>query len=243
MKSLKQPIFRVNDFFSVAEGVARTRYDADPPSPAARAAHAFNEALHRFLSDLHEPPTLTTLHQAAREGNHAVEEVNRALGLWEDHDYYERDYAGTVAAAIVLTPPTFLYGFMTDCGIVHLANGRHPFATPDTLARVRRNFPGGDGPERTIRIRRDYRNRPHASHPTYGVFTGEVTALDYWNMGQREYLPGDTLLVFSDGARPAVIHPEFQRLVAQQKDDELRDFVAVHNLLGDDEATLIIIRP
>lgn len=131
----------VNGIFIVADGVTRTRYGANSLSPAARAAYAFNQVFHQFLSALREPPTLTTLHQAARAGNHAVEGVNQELDLWENHDYYERDYAGTVAAVIVLTPPTFLYGFMTDCGMGHLSPGRHPFTTPDELARVRRNFP------------------------------------------------------------------------------------------------------
>lgn len=248
--------FTSNDqcLFVVADGVTRRGFTGSypDPSPAQLAADAAVEAIGKTLAeDIGKATRVTTRHvvRAFRNANTCVREVNRNLEFWDNHDWWGRDLAGTVASCLVLQEATFLFGFMADCGVARVsATGDLLWRTPDLLAPAEKFFPSADAlgqRERFVRIHRDFRNKPQASHPTYGVLTGEEDALSYIQVGSRPYNAGEVLAVYSDGAAPFVMDdPAFRQLLLHGSQSHISDYVAQRSSATQhpDEKTLIVVR-
>lgn len=255
-KSVNEDAIYVNQrrgVFVVADGVTRRGFTgAYPnPSPAAEAARAIVEAAGTALSNHHQRLIPASVSNAMSRGNRAVQDLNQRLSLCDDHNYWDRDLAGAVAACLVLRPHHFLYGFIGDCGLAHFdVTGKLFWHTPDMLEPIIKQ--GLIPPieeigekQRFIIVRRDLRNKPRAPHPTYGVFTGEKAALDYVQAARRGYDPGDILAVYSDGAAPFVTaDPEFGLLLALGEEKDIQAYVAQRSSpkQHNDEKTLIIVR-
>lgn len=236
----------------VADGVSRTRIDGEPypnPSPAALASQAFVRVTARRL--VRGELSTNALRQACAGGNDAVFRVNRKLGLWENVDYWTRDLAGTVfaAAAIDLPSRTLWWAYMGDCGLGVLRPYGQKWLTDDLLARVRRHFPSrqacGDERARTIAIRRQCRNRPGEQIKTYGVMTGEETALApcYLKVGTQSVPVGATVILFSDGFAPWVRNEACVRHSLGAGSDSEVAALLPPEAMTHDEGTLIVIRP
>lgn len=238
--------------FVVADGITRRGFSgAYPnPSPAAAAATVAAIAIGRTLAGQFAKVALIGVRNAFERGNTAVQTINQRLGLWDDHNWWDRDLAGTVAACLVVQPSRFLYGFIGDCGVAHFsAVGDLLWHTPDQVTPVTKYSPAIEEigqKRRFITIRRDYRNRPQATHPTFGVLSGEKEALAYVQVGKRTYQAGEVLAVYSDGAAPFVINDAaFGQLLAAGERDAIQDYVALRSTSEQhsDEKTLIVVRP
>lgn len=231
--------------FLVADGVTRTAPDTGypNPSPAKLASDCLLQTTHRSL--LSFPRDLESLGSACRAGNDTVRQLNHELGLWDNHDYWERDLAGAVFSGLLVGDTSFVWGFMTDCGVAHLTpEGEILWATEDRLTPVRKYFPSlPQAKERQIAIRRDFRNSPAGDlQRTYGVFTGEEGALRYLEVGRRSYTEGDVLLVFTDGITHLVKDSAFRSLLCKGSSADIEHFVSLpeHCQHPDDKTILVV---
>jgi serine/threonine protein phosphatase PrpC len=231
--------------YAVADGVTRDR-DAKGnypnPSPAKLASDAFcNTVAHTTIA------SDTDMYEAFARANKRIQELNIELGFIDNVDYLAKDYAGTVAAIVHRTSERIIWGYIGDCGvaIVNREMGMI-FCTEDAVNKVRPFFasdPSMTVDEKKISIRRDYRNNPNADHPTYGVLTGEQSALNYVQTGEQKINKDDIVLIFSDGARALIESPEMMRTLIssvdrfEQKVTELRKHTDTHA----DEITLLVV--
>ncbi len=243
----------------VADGVSRTKNEQREypyPSPALMASKVASEAMGKSLL-AHEEVSEDDVRQAFADGNTAVRKLNEELGLWENHDYYIRDFAGAVASCAIEKGGEIVYGYIGDCGIAHVsASGEILWHSDDDVAAARPGFPPMEGEpafakattkvkERFVKVRRDFRNNPTANYKTFGVLTGEDTALAYVKTGQRSYSPGDVLVVYSDGISPFVFEDlEFRKLLLKGDKEEIQQYVAERSSQEKDydEKTLILLR-
>lgn len=230
----------------VADGVTRS---VDPgqaypdPSPAWRAGRQILETMADKLRT--HAATPRDLMLACQAANLAVRKLNQELGVWDHTDYWTRDLAGAVFAGLVLAPPRFLWGYIADSGVARLsARGRITWSTPDDLVDVVPSFPfdRSDPTARIVTIRREFRNRPEAPHPTYGVFTGEENALRYLRTGAEEVAPDDVLVVFTDGGRPLVEDPDFRALLVERAPAARLQQYVKRRHAGGGEKTLVVVR-
>lgn len=241
--------------FTVADGVTRDASEPGQypvPSPAAGAAMAAAESIGRalvLLLENREPVTKSEMAEALDFGNGAVRTYSKVNGFWVNHDYLTRDLPGAVAAAAVVYDDEFVWGYIGDCGVARLSpRGDVIFRTVDDVAAARPAFAHiaeTDPQARKVRIRRDFRNKPDADHPTYGVLTGEEAAEVYFKVGINEYAAGDMLLVYSDGIAPLIFEDATFRLLLMSGNE-----IDIHLYVADrssadrhtDEKTLIIVR-
>jgi len=189
-----------NKIFIVCDGVTRSLVNGEypNPSPAAKASALFAETVHATLIDL--PSTTTpkeSLSKAIVNGNNSIAEFNK--NAFTKIDYAEDDLAGTIAIVGLVKNNRFHYAYNGDCcGYLLTENGISRFTTPQTarVAIYREKF--GFGREATIKIRRDFRN--NRQHPLgYGVYTGELSAMDFVEYSNIQLRVGQKILLASDG--------------------------------------------
>lgn len=244
---------RDRKMFFVADGVTR-RHAPGTPYPlriASAAAERLVNGVHREL--LERAVTPPDIREACRYANAAIRSLNMELGLWETCDFGVLDYAAATFAGVILRERDFLYATICDAGVARLANtGQYWWRTEDQHARAEPSFPKvyatTDIIAWTKDQRRRFRNRPGASHLTYGVFTGEDEALEYLETGVQPMDAGDTLLVFTDGLRPFLFgeeHGDFRGLLVEGSPEDLDRYVQrwapERAGLGGDK-TLIVVR-
>lgn len=237
--------------FAVTDGVTRDKNDSGEypyPSPARQAAQIAAETIGNYLVNL-EQISERKIHDAFVHANEAVKSLNEQLGLWNNHDYLERDLAGTVGVCAVVQKREVIYGYIGDCGIAHLSSqGELLWHSDDDVITASSHFPKTNDigrTERTVRVRRDFRNKPSAQHPTYGVLTGEEEAMHYVKTGRVQLEPGAVLVVYSDGAMPFIFEDDdFSRLLFNGNETQIYEYVA-HRSSAEkysDEKTLILFR-
>lgn len=232
------------DYFIVADGVSRDVYEQQGYSPARAAAEQATGAMAESLSQG------KGIGEAFQFANEAVREMNKKEGLWgeSNHNYLDRDLAGTCVACVVKENSEFRYGYVGDCRIAHISAGGELFITPDQVTEARTEFPkDGTRDERAVTIRRERRNNPSDSHKTYGVLTGEETALDpkYLKTGSIQAELGDVVAVFSDGVAPFIEKDkQFRQLLLSADQEAIRQYVANPEspYQNTDEKTLILYR-
>ena len=243
-------IDHTHDIYLVADGVTRTPGPTGypDPSPAAIAAKNVIGEAHAYLAQITDKTT-QAWRLAASHGNRAVADYNRQqLGITsETTDYWMNDLAGALLAGLALHDAHFSWGFMTDCGIAQLRKRELVFITPDRLRPIRdrcfSKIRATDQRERQIIIRRDYRNKPsQGTDKSYGVLTGESTAVRYFETGQQRFEIGDTLLVFTDGIRPLIEDVAYRQTLTEGSDSVLSEDLTSTSYYEKDDATLIIIR-
>lgn len=239
----------------VADGVTRgidRPEDAYPdPSPARLAAHAAAQSIGERLSGARRAHRVTVddVSEALRAGNSAVRALNETLGFWGNHNYLDRDLAGTVAAGAVVQESEVVFGYIGDCGIAFLSPaGDVAWRSDDDVAAARPYFPtiaAVGREERFVRVRRDFRNNPTAPYPTFGVLTGEETALPYIKTGRRDFSPGEAVAIYSDGMAGFIYDDaDFRNLLVSGRPAEIRRSVADRSSAKQhpDDKTLIIAR-
>lgn len=245
------------DTFYVADGVTRSveagaLYPPDSPA-AAVAQQCVTEMSAAQLTQLRTEQGMYNSFVAANEH---MRRLNVSLGLWENHDYWTRDLAGAVAAALVLQSDRATWGYLTDCGVGHLTPTDF-WRTPDLLAPVRRNFPRFDDPtQRAQYIRGQRRNRPERERNpksrrppqyTFGVLTGEDNAVYYIRTGERLFATGrNVFVVFTDGGGAFLECPRFRTSLLTESAVDLQEMMdslaAQEPGFYSDDATLIVVR-
>ena len=150
-------------------------------------------------------------------------------------------------SAALIQGDTVHAGFIGDCGLAILKDdGAIRWHSPDEVASVRPHFPDAQvvgTTERYIRVRRDFRNRPAADHPTYGVLTGEPGALPYVRSLSLTIGEGQSILVYTDGIMPFLFDDaQFRQLLLSGDDEALLEYVTVRSRPGKtaDDKTLLI---
>jgi hypothetical protein len=223
-----------NRFFSVADGVTRDPYEYLPDlsnflgkvkfswgyprfSPAKVAADIFTGVFTRVLKNYPSERRDENLIRAA------FEEANKVIGQWNscnipNQDYVLKDYAGCVASGAALNNGLIHIGFLSDCGVaIFDEKGDLKFRTENQGPDQHESYFWKDerlqsldwrNPEARRIIRRNYRNNPSQEH-SFGVLTGEKSAMDYVKTTTQELKPNHSLVLYTDGLEPIVFSGEF----------------------------------
>lgn len=200
----------------IADGTTRAPMVGESypsPSPSAVAAKRFVRAVDSHMRSNHHLPKSTALIDAFVHGNQVVADVNRSRLLDTNLDYLNNDLAGVVAAAAVIEGDKLHYAQIGDANIYLYRDGKLIQLT-DTQTdkssdyRRSRGYKTGDKElDNQIRIemRSEIRNNP--SHPlSFGVMTGEQSALGFIRTGTIEIEPGDRFLIATDGLEKYLEH-------------------------------------
>lgn len=225
---------------AVADGVTRIPPPgvAYPwPSPAALAADVLIDSIKRS-----SPSTGRELVAALASANTRLARLNDDLGYSELFTARIDDLAGTVGAAATTSASTVDWAYIADCGVaVITAEGSLRHISPDDIAPIRPLLPSSElsAYERMWTIRDLYRNTP--AGPGFGVLTGEAAALRYIRAGQWPKVPGDCVVVFSDGCRPLILRKDIRRIIAAGGDAEgLMNQVAASLSLTDEVSAAVL---
>lgn len=192
------------------------------PSPARNAAALF--CMQALLSKG------SSVQEAFNQGNKRIQVYNLFLEITPSTvDYLARDYAGCVAALAFVDKTTKIpevnWGFIGDCGIsIFDYFGNRRFSTPNEVygsqieSRLRDEMPGQTWKDTGIRerTRKNYRN--NTKEPlSYGALTGEESAMHFVRTGKQELIPGEFLVLHTDGLEKAVESEDFSRLLREKK--------------------------
>ena len=153
------------------------------------------------------------------------------------------DLAGTVAAAAVTGLTTVDWTYIGDSGVgLITSDGAIRRISPDDIEPLRPLFPpsGMCAYTRMWTIRDLYRNKVGA--PGFGALTGEADALPYIRSGQWPRIPGDRVIVFSDGARPLIVREDIRQMITREGDIEAAMKHAATSLGLTDEVSVAILR-
>mgnify|MGYP001565310480 CR=1 FL=1 len=194
------------------------------PSPAAVAANIFTRTFPQVLQDY------LVFNRNQEAIRNAFAEANKRISDWNKDnipavDYIKRDFAGCVSAGAVKLTELVSFGYLTDCGVaIFDENGNLKFRTenqgPDKYdkniwkdLRLQR-LEWADPKARKI-VRSEYRNNPEEEN-SFGVLTGEETAMHYVRTGTHEIKPDETLIVYSDGLEPVIFSGDFSDKLKQK---------------------------
>lgn len=240
-----------NKVFAVADGVTRDPSEWLPDtttltgkfkfawgyphtSPAKDAAEIFCKAFQEVLKDY------SPKNRADKAIYFAIEEANKQIAKYNsinipNCDYLTQDLAGCVAAGCSVNGNLMSWGFLTDCGIaIFDKDGNLKFRTenqgPDKYDKEIWQDPrlkniGWENPEARRIIRRDYRNNP-ANPCSFGVLTGQDSAMSYVRVGNQELKPSECFIVYSDGLEHVVYSNEFADLLKQNNSAEIKKLCA-----------------
>jgi len=217
---------------AVADGVTRDPVEVLPKtkeefakyypkiSPARKASDIF---VKRFLKI--ENGSQIAIKLAFKDTNDEIRRWNK-LHIPKP-DYAVQDLAGCVASGAVIIGTKFYYGFICDCGIaVFDADGKLKFRTENEgpekydkyiWSEIRKRFGKGADwkiPEIRREIRRNYRNNP--KNPSFGVLTGQASAMKYVRIGSGRLNEGDILIVYTDGLEHAIYSDAFSHKIAER---------------------------
>lgn len=195
------------------------------PDPAQIAADLAVKTFNATISDYNLKDANTV--------RAAIREANGAIGLWKKAhmpqcDYAENDRPSCTFAGIVpdVRNGVLHYGFICDSGLaIFDENGKVSFRTPDEGPSELNPYFWKDERLKDIKdkwqdrrarqiIRVEFRNNPDNSH-SYGVLSGEDSAMYYVKTGTLEFKPGQRAVIYTDGAEPTTESEEFaQHLIA-----------------------------
>ena len=230
-----------NEIFAVADGITRDPYEFLPdmktlkgkinfafgyprPSPAKIASNIFTQTFPLILRD----------YELANRNEKAIrtafEEANKRIEEWNaqnmpEPDYVLRDFAGCVASGASLDKGVVYLGFLTDCGVaIFDEEGNLKFRTENQGPDKHDKYIWQDkrlqsidwrNPEARRIVRGDYRNNPSEEH-SFGVLTGEETAMNYVRTATQEIKPNEHLIIYSDGLESILFSGEFADKLRQK---------------------------
>lgn len=207
-------IDKTSGVIAVADGVTRDwdellrdnkKSNYPNPSPAGIASKLFCK-----IFQLHLKKCKNVSEKTIKE---AFEKANKEIAKWNSNnipnvDYVMNDFAGCVASGVVKREGLVYFGYLTDCGVAIVdKGGKLKFRTEDEGPNKHDKYiwrddrlRGREWTNPTIRriIRSEYRNNSSNKH-SFGVLTGEKSAMDYIRVGKQKIQKGDYLLVYSDG--------------------------------------------
>ena len=205
------------------------------PSKAGMAAFIAVNSATSALMDFQEKNE-KAIRLSIEHANTKVGELARKLNITpKTVDYLKNDYPATTIAIASKRDNGYLsYGFMADSGIALFDDfGNMKFKTndegPNTLVFKERVWTSDSlkdknwkMPEARKIIRSKYRNNP-MEPISYGVLTGERTALDYLKTGTIQTRKGDTLVVFTDGLESVLNSGEFALKIKEKDYESIRE--------------------
>jgi len=188
------------------------------PSPAREAADLFCRVFTAYASKFSPEDAIF---QGFREANKGIHFLNQREGL--EGDYLVGDFAGCVGAGAIKKEDYLFWGFLCDCGVAVLdKKGNLRFKTDDEGPHGKERKEGLDlivaqnkgwaNPEARRTIRRDYRNNSNQKD-SFGVLTGETSAMDYVRTGVQRLRNGDYFLVYTDGMLPILFDSETEEVI------------------------------
>jgi len=247
-----------NKILAVADGVTRDPAEKlstlkfilnyPNPSPAKIAAEIFIQIFPLVLKDYNEA------NKDEKAIKTAFEEANKKLKEWNKQnmpnpDYVTRDFAGCVASGTLEKKGIVYWGYLTDCGIAIFDDkGNLKFRTenqgPDKHEKYiwqdeRLNRIGWENPGARRIFRRDYRNNPSEPH-SFGVLTGEETAMHYVKTGVQEIKSNENLIVYTDGLESTIFSGEFSDILRKR---DLNNLTKLCKKKVKTEGTLIYSNP
>ena len=205
--------------FAVADGVTLPRINGVYPAICSvHAATRFCVTTTAVLA--HRKDSMFTAFLLA---NLEIAALNCSHGITAKMvDYSHHDYLACVGIAGRLSkenPWRFEYGYIGDCGIFVYDEDYFPKFLSENPTIILERFREGWGfqgkNEERVFWRGMFCNRPESPFMTQGVLTGELAALAYFKTGYVDLVPGDTLMLFSDGIYPFLFDREFRKLIAQ----------------------------
>ncbi len=257
----------LNGLYLLADGVTTTpSIDQPYPDPAGGqlAARTFCEHTYTYLTahlnEVRASPT-HILRTAVTVGNAAVYSLNVAHRRYEQANFLDRDYMGTVAAMAAIVGDMLHVLYVGDVMALHGRGGHlrliseiqteSVHAYQEKVRRSRLVAPQ----ELKIAVRKEYRNRSHATglngEPVgYGVLTGEEGVLDFVRQVELHLEDQDRVLLLSDGFQPLVSaalanRAEMERISAWiQADSGSLSRLAAENrrfdIIFDDQTAIVI---
>lgn len=175
------------------------------PSPAKIVADIFTKTFYEFLSNLGANSPLI-IDETFRLANERIRDFN--LGNFPKTNYLDKDLAGCTTSGVFREGEVIHWGYIADCGVAVIdKNGNLKFKTEDegpskfyTQRWEDERLKGLKWKDDEARLitRRDYRNNLENEF-SYGVLTGEESAMDYVKTGSQEINSKDFVLVYSDG--------------------------------------------
>lgn len=184
-----------NGFAVLLDGVSRDRENGvyPVPSPALEVSQMFSDfcmSKERECGEASEKADCIgpdVLARFFRDGNEMLRDYNAALS-----HYFP---AGTVGILISVREGMAHYAYIGDCNGLIIRNGEKRLFTEKQTLQVAMH----KKELTTSQIRYEICN--HASHPYgYGVLDGNPGAMDFVRTGSIAIMPGDVILLYSDGA-------------------------------------------
>ena len=185
------------------------------PSPAKHVADIFCSTSLDFLSKSHSV-NLDSISEAFKQANQAIAKYN--LENLPNPDYLTNDFAGCVSALANITQDVVNWGYICDSGLaIFDKSGDLIFKTEDQGPTKQDKYIWQDtglkdnsweNPLARKIIREKYRNNPSELH-SFGVLTGEPSALNYVQTGQEYFKPGDQVIVYTDGLEKVIESGKF----------------------------------
>ncbi len=208
--------------FAIADGVGLwegIEYQGRYPkkSGSARIAMVFCDA---FINHHKRNPNSNLL-AAFRAGNAAAARVNVGRSKYDVFRKHNGLFAATAAMAIV-KGHQLEWAHVCDAGVAVITKSgklkwlkdecRNSFPTPQDIRRYELSM-------WTLFFRTIVRNAitPDGKANGYGVVTGEPEVERYIERGTHQLLPGESVVLFSDGFAPYMKSPSFQKLIARAK--------------------------
>ena len=226
--SKKYPIFAVTD------GVSRTKNldGSYPKIPGARlAAKEFCKITIDSLEKDFDKADLKTFQKTFNIVNKAIFNLNEKYGINKKLDYLVQDYFCTCGVAAFIKRNILYYSYIGDCGIrIYNQNDFLKFISlndVDPLEEWRDNKKFKSEKECWILWRKFLRNRPDAPYLTYGIFTGEKEAENYYHLGKVKIGKGDLVFLHSDGFLCFIKKTKFRNLFRSFKNEKLKEKVEV----------------
>ncbi len=246
------------NYFAVFDGVPVLFQDPYPnPSPGQKAAETGANSVIEFLKKSDLKP-LERLKEAFDFGNQKIKKLNDDLGVTpKTVDYISKQYAATVGVAGFIDNGVFYYGQISDCGIMALdqfGNRELDIISAGQLVSPflaqfenRGDFAPGSQEEH-VYFRSKVVNHQEIEFEgkklNFGVLTGEKNAVQFVRYGAYELIPGNTVLLYSDGFLPFVFDKDFAKIVLGGSKEKIEEEILVREALDKKFATeksLIVI--
>lgn len=193
----------------IADGVSRLLLKATDPYPMPSlaelaASRLVEEASALGRSIVTTPLSATDLLDVFRATSEALHQYVQQHGPF---DLYSRDYPGTIGTLIVASQDTLNWAHLGDTLLLLLRDDCGMVLTRDQVAEFRAwrvanmaTLPASV-PDRVRHLHGSVRNNTALAH-SYGVVTGEPSALAFVETGTRPLQRGDRLVLATDGLTP-----------------------------------------
>jgi hypothetical protein len=201
------------------EAILKILKEYPNPSPAKLAAEKFCTCFTSYLKNKAYIGEIV-LASAFKYGNSKIYNLNKKH--IKNIDYLENDYWSCVASGGTIVNNTLYWGYICDCGVcVFNKSGHLKFRTADDMQNTNKyiaslsNSWGSAKWRKEFRIK--YRNTPNKNGGliSFGVLTGEKTALNFVRVGKFDLEDKDYIFFYSDGMADIIYSDNFKRNLAK----------------------------